>query len=367
MVRKSGKKRQRGKKSPTSKAADPQRTPPPAGTQGKTPSMEWIAKVRRPERIQHLKKIEEERKSRVITYFMADHKSPFGTGMAGDAVPLFYEHLNLIGKIERIDILLYTRGGHTLTPNRLVHLIREYCSHLGVLVPFRAHSAGTSLALGADEIVMGPLGELGPVDPSVYNQFNPDMEADEKGKEKQKIPISVEDVTAFLALAEDRARLDTADARAQALLSITDKIHPLALGNVHRQHLLIRTMSKRLLSLHMDPEKESEKIDLIIDYLTEKLYYHSYEISRHEAKHVIGLKVTEPNETIDKLMWEAYNLYSRDSRLDGSPFSVGPFLVDAAFIESSGLTHSFILEGTATKGKDEINVNVQAGEWRKVE
>ncbi|MBU0734226.1 MAG: hypothetical protein KKG10_08760, partial [Proteobacteria bacterium] len=46
-------------------------------------------------------------------------------------------------------------------------MLREFCEKLAVLVPFRAHSAGTTLALGADEIVMGPLGELGPVDPSV--------------------------------------------------------------------------------------------------------------------------------------------------------------------------------------------------------
>jgi ClpP class serine protease len=42
----------------------------------------------------------------------------------------------------------------------LVTLLRQYCKRLAVLVPFRAHSAGTLISLGADEIVMLPGSEL---------------------------------------------------------------------------------------------------------------------------------------------------------------------------------------------------------------
>ena len=52
-------------------------------------------------------------------------------------------------------------------------MIREYCDKFSVLVPDKAHSAATMIALGADEIVMSNLSEISPIDPSTANVFNP--------------------------------------------------------------------------------------------------------------------------------------------------------------------------------------------------
>ena len=136
---------------------------------------------------------------------------------------------------------------------------------------------------------MGPLGELGPTDPSVSNAFNP------KNEESKPIQISVEDVSAYLSLAREQAGLKSPEAMAQALAILAEKVHPLALGNVHRQHQLIRTMSRRLLMLHMD-ENDEERIKRIVDLLTEKLFFHEYQISRAEARDLIGLPVTYPDQ-----------------------------------------------------------------------
>lgn len=120
---------------------------------------------KREERKRFIEQLEVERGSKLISYFTADRQI-LGAGLSSDdTLPLFFEHLQAFKKVEKIDLFLYTRGGHTLASNRIVHLLREFCEKLAVLIPFRAHSAGTILALGADEIVMGPMGELGPVDP----------------------------------------------------------------------------------------------------------------------------------------------------------------------------------------------------------
>lgn len=238
-----------------------------------------------------IKQLEEKRGSKIISYFTADRQN-FGAGMSSDdTIPLFFEHLRSIKKVEKIDLFLYTRGGDTLAPNRIVHLLREFCENLAVLIPFRAHSAGTTLALGADEIVMGPMGELGPVDPSVANVFNPLI--DDKDPKKGYIPISVEDVSAYMTLIREKG-LNDPNVFSAALKALTDRVHPLALGNVHRQYLLIRTLSKRLLELHMKDEGEKERIEKIVEILSEKLYFHGYQISRHEAKEIIGLNVSFP-------------------------------------------------------------------------
>ncbi len=325
------------------------------------------------ERKRLIKQLEDERDSKIISYFTAERQN-FGTQMSSDTIPLFFEHLWSIKKVKNIDLFLYTRGGHTLTPNRIVHLLREFCEKLTVLIPFRAHSAGTNVALGADEIIMGPMGELGPVDPSVANVFNPLI--DEKDPKKGPIPISVEDVSAYMALIQDKGLSDP-NVFSTALKALTDRVHPLALGNVHRQYLLIRSLSKRLLELHMKGEEEKERIEKIVEILSEKLYYHGYEISRHEAKEIIGLNVSYPSEKIEKWMWELYMEY-KDALLPGEEFDFnhllgnrdsGDFLLDSAIIESENLIHSFVwaVNVKRKKGTVEFDVNVRKANWEKLD
>ena len=322
-----------------------------------------------------IKQLEDGRGSKVISYITADRQN-FGAVMSSsDTIPLFFEHLQSIKKVEKIDLFLYTRGGHTLASNRIVHLLREFCEKLTVLIPFRAHSAGTTLTLGADEIVMGPMGELGPVDPSVSNVFNP-LVAD-KEPSKGYISISVEDVSAYLALIRDKGSSDS-NVLSTALKALTDRIHPLALGNVHRQYLLIRTLSKRLLELHMKGEEEKEKIEKIVETLSEKLYYHGYEISRHEAKEIIGLNVSYPPENIEKLMWELYKQY-KNALLLGEEFDFdhllgnhegGNFLLDSAIIESENLLHSCTYSVNVKRkkpGTAEFDVTLKKTGWEKLE
>lgn len=87
---------------------------------------------RREERKRLIKQLEDERGSKIISYFTADRQN-LGTQMGSDTIPFFFEHLRSIKKVEKIDLFLYTRGGHTLTPNRIVHLLREFCERLAVL------------------------------------------------------------------------------------------------------------------------------------------------------------------------------------------------------------------------------------------
>jgi ATP-dependent protease ClpP protease subunit len=329
---------------------------------------------KREKRKRLIEQLEDERGSKIISYITAERQN-FGAGMSSDdTIPLFYEHLQSIKKVEKIDLFLYTRGGHTLAPNRIVHLLREFCEKLSVLIPFRAYSAGTTLALGSDEIVMGSMGELGPVDPSVTNDFNPLI--DDKDPKKGHIPISVEDVSAYMTLIKEKGLSDPS-VFSVGLKALTDRIHPLALGNVHRQYLLIRTLSKRLLELHMKGEKEKEKIEKIVETLTEKLYYHGYQISRHEAKEIIGLNVIYPPEKAENLMSELYIEY-KDALLPGEELDFnrllgnlesGDLLLDSAIIESRNLIHSFTysLNAKRKKGTNEFDVNVKKMGWEKLE
>src|SRR2546428_11136543 len=62
--------------------------------------------------------------------------------------------------VPKIDVLLYSTGGHTLAAWGLANLVREYCNEVAVLIPHRALSAATLFTLSANEIIMSRLGQL---------------------------------------------------------------------------------------------------------------------------------------------------------------------------------------------------------------
>ena len=132
----------------------------------------WRKEMARNQRVKLIEKIEKERGSHVVTYVTSTRKN-FEAPMAMDAVRRIYDHLNGDDKVEQVDLFLHSNGGEGTVPWRLVTLIRERAKKFALLVPCRAFSAATLTALGADEVVMHPMGMLGPTDPTVSNPFNP--------------------------------------------------------------------------------------------------------------------------------------------------------------------------------------------------
>jgi len=249
--------------------------------------------------------------SRVIAYITSDRPGPVGARVAPDVIPLFSKQLREIapnGKVPKIDLFLYSAGGDTMVPWRLVSMIREHCDQFSVLVPYKAHSAATMISLGADEIVMSDLSELSPIDPSTANVFNPPEPNNPQGR----IPISVEDVIAYFDLAKNKFGIkNDADLTAifNKFVDADPEIHPLALGNVNRTHNLIRLIAKRLLKSHNKPLKEDE-IEKVVEYFTEKLYSHQYFIGRREARDELGVKsVVDAPAPLAKAMNELYEAY----------------------------------------------------------
>lgn len=322
-------------------------------------------------RMELIKKIEELRGSSLICYITGDREN-VNTRIAPDVTKVFFRHLEIFKVCGKVDLLIYTRGGDVLTPWRLVQLIKEYTTHFNVLVPYRCYSAGTLLCLGADEIVMGKMGELGPIDPSVVNAFNPS----DPNNPAARIPVNIEDVYSYLALAGEKAGVCSTDQQVKAFTLLVDRIHPLALGNVHRNYMLIRSLAKKLLSMHHQPMRES-RIEHIVDHLTEKLYAHSHMISRSEAIKEINLMVTIPDKTLDDLMWSLYNDYSDELELD-EPFNPSEqlrgtrsdFEVVSGIVETVNGLDAFVFSG-AVERRDypeagKVNVTILKQGWRTI-
>jgi len=303
-------------------------------------------------KIEIIKNIEKARNSKVITYVTSDRPGPVNARVAMDIIPLISEQLRKIGKkVPKIDLFLYTAGGDTMVPWRLVSMIREYCDTFSVIVPYKAHSAGTMIALGADEIVMSDLSEISPIDPSTANVFNP---ADPTNPQN-KIPISVEDVIAFFDLAKNKFGIKSDEDLTKIFnkfMESTPHIHPLALGNVNRTHNLIRLIAKRLLKSHIKPMRD-EDIEKIVESFTEKLYSHQYFVGRKEAREELGLKsVVFADTNLAKLMSDLYAEYNQEIEFSkqwnpeaelGLNVSQNKKSYTIASIESSELQKNFVI------------------------
>lgn len=309
-----------------------------------------------------IQQIEEIRGSRVITYLTSDRQGPANARIAMDVVPLISKQLRTMGKTQNIDLFLYSSGGDTMVPWRLVSMMREYCDKFSVLIPYKAHSAATMIALGADEIVMSDLSEISPIDPSTANVFNP---ADAQNPQN-KIPISVEDVMAYFDLAKNKFGIKNDAELAQIFNKFVEsnpQIHPLALGNVNRIHNLIRMLAKRLLKSHKTSMKEDE-VEKIVDYFTEKLYSHQYFIGRKEAKEDLGVKtVVNADPALSKAMTDLYEEYKGEMELGAAWNPENELGANAvqnrkdhkiAYIESTQLSNCFEL--SLEYRKQQVNV-----------
>ncbi len=298
------------------------------------------------ERNKLIEAIENLRDSKVITYVTSDRQPPFGAKIANDAVRIFYEHLNKIGHVSKIDLFVHSLGGDTMTPWRLVNLIREFCDNFAVLVPYKAHSAATLTALGADEIVMGPMGELTPIDPTIGTPFNPPHP---ENPNEPKVEIGVEDVMGYINLAKEKIGITDQDNLVKIYEKLGDRIHPLAIGGVYRSHALIRLLASKILKLHMKEKTQIQSVPTIVDHLVEKLYYHNYLISRNEVEE-LGLKLLKPPSGLENAMWNLYLSYEKELEL-GKLFNPQEYLkgeaesveIDSsiALIESMSLRSSF--------------------------
>ena len=315
------------------------------------------------EAINVIKQIEKRESARLISYVLADRLQGPSASIATDALGLFYRHLEAIGEVRKLVLFLYSTGGDTMVPWRLVNLIREYCKEFIVLVPDKAFSAATLICLGANEIVMTKMAALSPIDPSVANAFNPDQPIPPGAPPQavQKVPISVEDVSAYIRLATERAGLDTPEGRIAAFQRLSQEVHPLALGNVERSHTLIRTLAQKMLGLHMDftDKEQEEKCKAIINTLTERLYSHQHMIPRREAKDIIGLKIRYPDKELESLMMQLYHFYKSELGIGEilNPITILdnrteiPIELTIAKIETSTTEDNFLMRGKIIRGQ----------------
>lgn len=264
----------------------------------------------RTDRLPLIAALEEARGNRVLVYVTGD-RDPTPAQIGEDAVRPIHDELRAIGKVDKLDLFIYSRGGALEVPWRIASALREVAGEWNILIPFRANSAATLLALGADEIVLGRHGELGPIDPILNIQRLVTQPG--QSQTAMQDTVNVEDVMAFLRFVRDEVGLTDQSALASSLSQLAARLDAVGLGSVYRTRTHIRDVARRMLTSKQTPPTE-RVMETIVETLAERVYAHGHAIGFSEAGD-IGLSVVQADETTDEAMWALLEQYETDMLL----------------------------------------------------
>jgi len=304
--------------------------------------------------------LEAARKSKVLVYVTGDRPG-METQISSEVYDKFVNHLDVIGVVKKVSLYLYTRGGNTLAAWSLVNLIRQFCDEFEVIIPSKAHSAGTLMSLGANTIVMTKQATLGPIDPSITTPLNPQIAG---ASPDSRYPVSVESVSGYLDLAKKDLNINDEANLALLLNHMSDKIHPLVLGAVFRSKSQIQMLARKLIKAQVNDEAN---IDNVISFLCSESGSHDYTIHRREARNGLGLNIEKPDDKLYALVKRIYDDIVQELCLD-TKFDVSNVLggqpqaaysCKRALIDSvPGGTDFFVSEGTITQQQIQVQPGV---------
>ena len=252
---------------------------------------------------EQLAEIERIRESRVILYHIQGQKHMPKPMDDEDVLPL-YHALRQLGGISRLDLALYASGGSIVVAHKLAHLLHAYAPEVNVLVPYKARSSATLLCLAANEIVMGPLAELSPLDPHLGSAI--------EGTAGSPLMISAEELRAFRGMAQDWFGVTGEEDAIPMLTLVAQRIFPTSLSAFYRADHQMRHIASDLLKYQLGDTDEHQR-QRIIDYLVAGYQGHDYCISSSEAAR-LGLRARPTSPEEDDVLWKLWQTCSEALR-----------------------------------------------------
>lgn len=238
-----------------------------------------------------IERIEKALDGSLIAYW----NNPRGSVCQDDVVAL-YELLERLGKRERIFLFIKSNGGTGRASLRIVNLIRQYCRELVALVPIECASAATMMALGCNEIRMGPMAYLTSVDTSLTHDLSP------IDRDNDRVSVSLDELMRVVRL----WRSEKGSEESNPYHALFQYVHPLVIGAVDRAESLSIMLCRELLSYHIDDQARAEQI---ANTLNATYPSHNYPILLDEARK-IGLNAVPMEREINALLLDLNELYS---------------------------------------------------------
>lgn len=238
-------------------------------------------------------KIEEITK-RPLAVYTASFEHPMGMIYDID-IPAIDAILESMDYPTKLDLMINSPGGVIDTTEKIIKMIRGSVKDFRVIVPNSAKSAATLIALSANEIIMGYLSELGPIDPQI-----PRMRDD--GNMEYVPAQSFKDGLNYI-----ERQVINEGKPIDIFIPILSKIHPSDLDISDKAMAHSKKLAVNLLCEYrgFDKKKATKIAENLSD--TNKYHSHGQVIDANEANK-LGLDVTllKNDEKLWKLAWELY-------------------------------------------------------------
>lgn len=219
----------------------------------------------------------------------------------------------------RLAVLVHSPGGSATCAYQLGTAFARRRDGFVCIVPRYAKSAATLMALGADHIVLGRLGELGPLDAQIVNADRDEsMSALDEVlslERLQKFALDTLDVTMQFLVAKTRKRVDAI--LPMATQFVHGLVHPLFTGiDAVRYTQLSRTLkvAEEYAVRLMEPRLGREKAVDIANRLILAYPEHAFAIDYDEVK-AIGLDVEEATGPVSDILDEMVPMLSHVSAI----------------------------------------------------
>lgn len=197
----------------------------------------WVAEKDRYLRQLLIRDIEELTGRRLVVYF-ADCERPDGGAQIHPTDDAYLAELLKDVAGGPVDLMIETNGGYTDATEKFVALIRVLAPDIRVIVPRRAKSNGTLVALAGSIIVMGPASELGPIDPNLV--LGPGNQAPAQFILQTQNVDPLLHQAAFMAVAQTKklatSLLETGMMKGRQSAEIADLVEKLATRNHFHSH-----------------------------------------------------------------------------------------------------------------------------------
>jgi hypothetical protein len=227
----------------------------------------------------------------LITYWNSESGA-----ICGNDVQAMYEVLQAVRPAEQVTFFVKSDGGDGTSSLRIIHLLREYAKRLIVMAPLECASAATMLALGADEIHMGPLAFLTPIDTSLEHQLGP------LDPRNETTYVGQDELQRVVSLWEKHS----SGGSVNPFQELYRYLHPLVIGAVDRATSLSIRLCTEILEYHLANPAEAERIANSLNSLYPA---HEYPITPREARK-LGLNVVPLDPQTNALLLELNKLYS---------------------------------------------------------
>jgi len=201
------------------------------------------------------------------------------------------------GKIKKLDLFLHSPGGFLDSAYKLVRIFKEYSEEFNVIVPFAAKSAATVICLGANEIVMTSLAELGPIDPIIQHPYKPEV----------RVPArAIKDFFSFLNTTETEERIKVDQSVKNQMANSLDAY---LIGSYHSALQSSKQIARMLLS-EGALKNRPDRLEDTVNKFTEYYYSHGFVIDRQTAR-TLGLNVSnaEDNKSLSAAIRQLFMIY----------------------------------------------------------